>query len=131
MPIARTLRGPAVTCRTDVPRYQGRLRRNGTGLVHQRPENRQRGGSPRPSAVAGRGQATSIAATMAATSSSDASPPRVTARSVLVGSLLDTGTYSGTLPCLRLGRSSRLERSMSSPATSLARVSAGSITSST
>ena len=38
--------------------------------------------------------------------------------------------HSGTLPCLRLGNSSRLVASMRRPATSFWRVSAGSITSS-
>ena len=38
--------------------------------------------------------------------------------------------HSGTLPCLRLGSSSRLVASIRSPATSFWRVSAGSITSS-
>lgn len=37
---------------------------------------------------------------------------------------------SGTLPCLRCGRSSRFERNIRRPATTLRRVSAGSITSS-
>jgi hypothetical protein len=39
-------------------------------------------------------------------------------------------SQSGTLPCLRFGRSSRLVSNMRSPATSFLRVSAGSITSS-
>ena len=38
--------------------------------------------------------------------------------------------HSGTLPCLRLGSSSRLDASMRRPATNFWRVSAGSITSS-
>ena len=47
---------------------------------------------------------------------------------------MDLGVDShqrGTFPCLRFGSSSRFERSISSPATSLMRVSAGSMTSST
>src|SRR5688572_27561045 len=67
--------------RTGRASYQGRLRRRGTDLVHQRPENRQRGGSVSPEAATGRGHATSTAATMAATSSSVASPPRETTTS--------------------------------------------------
>src|SRR5690606_19181148 len=39
--------------------------------------------------------------------------------------------HRGTFPCLRLGSSSRFDRSISKPAITLRRVSAGSITSST
>jgi hypothetical protein len=39
--------------------------------------------------------------------------------------------YSGMLPCLRRGNSSRFDFNMSNPAISLMRVSAGSMTSST
>jgi hypothetical protein len=104
-------------------------------LVHHRPENRQRGGCWSSAAAAGRGQAASTAATMAATSSSVASPPREIATAVEAATVdsvvLLSVAYSGTLPCLRLGSSSRFDRSRSSPAMSLTRVSAGSITSST
>ena len=42
----------------------------------------------------------------------------------------EPATHNGTLPCLRWGSSSRLVRSIARPATSLRRVSAGSMTSS-
>jgi hypothetical protein len=134
---ARSFASRAVD-RAQVDCDQGRVRRSGTGFVHQRPENRQRGGGSGGVAAAGRGQATSTAATIAATSSSVASPPRLISTAVwsvvapvAVPRVMPVSpTYSGTLPCLRLGSSSRLERSIASPVTSLTRVSAGSITSS-
>src|SRR6185295_8564874 len=48
---------------------QGRSRRIGTGLVHQRPENRHAGGASWPPSTTGRGHTSSMAATIAATSS--------------------------------------------------------------
>ena len=95
------------------------------GLRHQRPEKRQTGEPASSSSVlttTGRGQSASTAATMAATSAG-----------VGVGVILSSSTsppYSGTLPCLRFGSSSRFDRSMARPAMSFRRVSAGSMTSS-
>jgi hypothetical protein len=98
-------------------------------LVHHRPEKRHRGGCSAAPPAMGRGQVTSMAAAIAATSSSVASPPRAI---VMVDvEVLTPVAYSGTLPCLRFGSSSRFERSRSSPAISFTRVSAGSMTSST
>ena len=114
--------GDVVADRGELDRhgqYQGRSRRAATGRAHHRPLHRQ----PEARAIAsplttviGRGHVISTAATIAAASSS-----------------LGTGDsdQSGMFPCLRRGSSSRLVRSRSKPAISLARVSDGSITSST
>ena len=110
------------------PSVQGRPRRSGSGFVHQRPENRQRAGSASIAVVRiRRGHDSSSADTIAATSSSLASGVMA---AISMGGVMAT-TYSGMLPCLRAGSSSRFVRSSSSPAISLTRVSAGSITSST
>ena len=105
--------------------HQGRSRRTAIGLVHQRPANRQRGGGfDAPGATTARGH--------------DDLDGRRDRRRLLVASASAARRrdplvrhHSGTLPCLRLGSSSRFERSSSRPATSLMRVSAGSMTSST
>ena len=90
----------------------------GIGFDHHRPAKRQRDVAGSSWTATARGHDTSTAAAMAAASSS-----------VGVGEI--SIAYSGTLPCLRFGSSSRFDRSSSRPAMSLMRVSAGSITSST
>ena len=108
--------------------YHGRSRRAATGRAHQRPEKRHAGvGSSTTALVgaAGRGQVISIAATIAAISSSVG----VGWMSPISGA--SGRCHSGMFPCLRPGSSSRLVRSMRRPAMSLTLVSAGSITSST
>lgn len=86
-------------------------------------------------ATAGRGQAVWTAATIAAASSSvGAGLTKILLLSNMLPSLIEEclpADYSGTLPCLRLGNSSRLVRNMSRPAMTLRLVSAGSMTSST
>ena len=106
---------------------QGRSRRMGIGLCHQRPLKRQASwiGSC-SSGGAGRGHASWTAAAMAAR----------TAGSAVAGPDSDSDSdrpdvaHSGTLPCLRLGSSSRLEARMSRLRQMTRRVSAGEMTSS-
>lgn len=102
------------------------MRRWGMGRVHQRPDHRQRGGAGWGSGPPGRGHETSIAATMAAASSSVGSG--VMRASVMA---MSVGPYSGMLPCLRGGSSSFFDSSIFRPSISMRRVSVGSITSST
>ena len=115
-------------------RAQGRSRRSGTGLCHQRPLKRQASctGSC-SSAGAGRGQASWTAAAMAASTPGSGSGARGARRRVdgcAAGAAARGGRHSGTLPCLRRGSSSRLEARMSRLRQMTARVSAGEITSS-
>ena len=87
---------------------QGRPRRIGTGLDHQRPEKRQTRwvGSAAGSTAAGRGQAWSTAATMTASTTGSGA-----GRGASPGGV--GGAHRGTFPCLRRGSSSRLEARMS------------------
>ena len=78
------------------PPAQGRSRREVAGRVHHRPLNRQAGGPDGSSATTttGRGQAWSTAAASTASTA---------------GSIGSRVAHSGMFPCLRLGRSSRLD----------------------
>ncbi len=89
----------------------------GTGFDHQRPENRHRGDGSGGASAAARGH--------------DELDRGHDGGGLLLGRRGADLHYKGTLPCLRFGSSSRLVRSISRPAMSLIRVSAGSITSST
>lgn len=104
------------------------------GLAHHRPLKRHIDVvdvAPAAGVAAGRGQHSSTAATMAASTAGSGSG-RTEATTGAAGSVFTDGpTQSGTLPCLRLGSSSRLDMSTRSARTNTRRVSVGSMTSST
>ena len=122
----RTSRSRAIigrTCSTSSRRRRASAgaaggRRSGPRLNH-RPEKRHAGTSSAAGRAAIVAATCSAAATRAAISSSGS-----------VGTRREPVAHSGTFPCLRLGRSSRLPRSRSSDRLRTRRVSAGSMTSS-
>ncbi len=108
---------------------QGRSRRMGNGLFHQRPLKRQASWTGScSSGGAGRGQASCTAAVMAARTagSGDGGPGNDNVDVAAV----DHVRHSGTFPCLRFGSSSRFDARMSRLRQITRRVSAGEITSS-
>ena len=109
---------------------QGRSRRMGSGLFHQRPLKRQASwiGSC-SSGGAGRGQANWTAAVMAARTAGSGAGGSGN-DNVVVATAVDHVRHSGTFPCLRFGSSSRFDARMSRLRQITRRVSAGEITSS-